>query len=94
MQMVIAFHMSFEASLQLLRPKLSCLALRAFSDLSLVASLYLERLIGMEASIANHSRSSQARRRAGAKKNRSLSQLSIKDANKKKKLETFAVVPG
>jgi hypothetical protein len=29
-----------------------------------------------------------------AKKNRSLSQVSIKDANKKKKLETFAAVPG
>jgi hypothetical protein len=32
--------------------------------------------------------------RAGAKKTRSLSQVSVKDANKKKKLETFTAVPG
>ena len=41
---------------------LPSVALRAFSDLSLVASLYLEWLIGMEVSIANRSHSSQARR--------------------------------
>jgi hypothetical protein len=95
-------------SISINRSRLPSVALRAFSDLILVASLYLEWLIGVEVSVANRSRSSQAARRdssrtnripprgwaGGSEKTRSLSQVSVKDANKKKKLETFAAVPG
>jgi hypothetical protein len=44
------------------RSRLPSVALCALSDHSLVASLRLEWLIGVEVSIANHSRSSQERR--------------------------------
>jgi hypothetical protein len=37
---------------------------------------------------------SKSKAKKSGKKTRSLSQVSIKDANKKKKLETFAAVPG
>jgi hypothetical protein len=36
----------------------------------------------------------KAKKKQKSKKTRSLSQVSVKDVNKKKKLETFAAVPG
>jgi hypothetical protein len=46
----------------------------------------------VEVSIANNACSSQARRDSGSKKNRSLSQVSVEDANKKKRMVDFAAV--
>ncbi len=86
---------------------LPSVTLHAFSDLGLVASLKLRWLIGVEVSSANpHTPARQEGIRVewiqsgpavmwvGTKKTRSISQVTVEDTNKKKKLVDFAVVPG
>jgi hypothetical protein len=48
----------------------------------------------MAQSSLSHDDEGEEEAKKSEKKTRSLSRVSVKDANKKKKLETFAAVPG
>jgi hypothetical protein len=47
-----------------------------------------------QSSLSHDDEGEEEAKKSGKKKTRSLSRVSVKDANKKKKLETFAAVPG